>query len=289
MIKHYTNPIDKIQSSDVSQLVQMALQEDCPQHDITSEAIFFEQDFCRASLLTRENGVLCGIAIVDEIRRQSSGMFSYEFHLHDGDTFQSGQKLASIEGNLLTLLRVERVLLNFLQYLSGIATQTYEITRKYNQLVILDTRKTIPGYRKLAKYAVYCGGGSNHRIHLSEMAMLKDNHISMAGSIKNAVQSVRTKYPGVRVELEIDNLQQLEQAIQAQPDLLLLDNFSLEDTYTAVEKLNTDFPEVWIECSGGITPEKLESLAKIGGIGVSMGYLTHTNRFLDLSLDIEKL
>jgi nicotinate-nucleotide pyrophosphorylase (carboxylating) len=185
-------------------------------------------------------------------------------------------------------LRIERVLLNFLQYLSGIATEANKISKKYeNRLLIFDTRKTLPGYRKLAKYAVYIGGACNHRQNLSDMGLIKDNHVAMSGSILEAVSKIRKNFPDRKIELEIDGLFQLDEALKASPDIIMLDNFSIEDTKIAVEKIKLEKPNIRIECSGGITPEKLDALSNFGTIGVSMGYLTHTTRFLDLSLEIE--
>ncbi|MEM7184224.1 MAG: carboxylating nicotinate-nucleotide diphosphorylase [Spirochaetota bacterium] len=290
MIYHYTKAITHLALEDYQALVHTALVEDCPNHDVTSEAIFSSGEQCRARLVTREDGVLAGQDIVTEIERQNPDRFSFEFLKKDGEVFTAGSCLAVFEGQLNTLLRVERVLLNFLQYISGIASETNRLVQSYPGLTILDTRKTLPAYRKIAKYAVYCGGGSNHRINLSDMAMIKDNHVAMFGSIPKAVGAIREKFPKQKVELEIDSLQQLDAAILAAPDILLLDNFTLADTQSAIAQLRQKAPNIFIECSGGITPEKLQALSKLGeGIGVSMGYLTHTTRFLDLSLDIERL
>jgi nicotinate-nucleotide pyrophosphorylase (carboxylating) len=133
---------------------------------------------------------------------------------------------------------------------------------------------------------VHTGGGWNHRIDLSDMAMIKDNHVAKAGSMKLAIAKIREKFPKKKVELEIDRIDQIEEALASKPDILLLDNFSLEDTKLAVEKIHTSSPDMWIECSGGITPSKLQALNEIGKIGVSMGYLTHTTRFCDLSIEV---
>ncbi len=290
MKRYYTKPVDKLEAGDYSRLVSLALEEDCPAGDITSESIFQEKDKCKARLISREDGIFCGMGVVSEICRQTGSKFNFAFQKKDGEAFSKNDTILTIEGSLIVILKVERVMLNFLQYLSGISTQTDTLVRRYNKrLLILDTRKTLPGYRKLAKYAVYTGGGANHRLDLSDMAMLKDNHVAMAGSIENAVRKIRTKFPGKMVEVEVDHISQIDEAIKSGAEIILLDNFTVKDSILAIEKIKTMNPSVLIECSGGITPEKLETLSQFEGIGVSMGYLTHTTRFLDLSLEVEKL
>jgi nicotinate-nucleotide pyrophosphorylase (carboxylating) len=288
MDRFYTNPISKLEPSDFTNLVRLALKEDMPEKDITSESIFSTEQKASATLIAKEAGVLAGTIVVEELKRQTGNLFSYKILKQDSETFKPKDTLLTLEGSLIMILRVERVLLNFLQYLSGIATEANKISKKYeNRLLIFDTRKTLPGYRKLAKYAVYAGGACNHRQNLSDMGLIKDNHVAMSGSILDAVAKLRSNFPNKKVELEIDGLFQLDEALKASPDIILLDNFSLDDTRTAVERIKLEKPNIRIECSGGITPEKLDSLSEIGSIGVSMGYLTHTTRFLDLSLEIE--
>jgi len=288
MDRFYTAPISNLTPSDFTDLVRLALTEDKPENDITSESIFSTEQKCTATLIAKEEGVLAGLAVIEELKSQTGNLFNYTIHKKDGDTFQNKDTLINLEGNLIVILRIERILLNFLQYLSGIATEANKISKKYeNKLLIFDTRKTLPGYRKLTKYAVYLGGACNHRQNLSDMALIKDNHVAMSGSIKEAVSKVRKKFPNKKIELEIDGLHQLDEALIASPDIIMLDNFNIEDTKLAVEKIKLEKPNIRIECSGGITPEKLDRLSKIGIIGVSMGYLTHTTRFLDLSLEIE--
>lgn len=288
MDRFYTNPISKLEPSDFTNLVSLALEEDMPEKDITSESIFSREQKASATLIAKEAGVLAGTIVVEELKRQTGNSFSYKILKQDSEAFKPKDTLLTLEGSLIVILRIERVLLNFLQYLSGIATEANKISKKYeNRLLIFDTRKTLPGYRKLAKYAVYTGGACNHRQNLSDMGLIKDNHVAMSGSILDAVSKLRSNFPNKKVELEIDGLFQLDEALKASPDIILLDNFSLEDTRTAVARIKLEKPNIRIECSGGITPEKLDSLSEIGSLGVSMGYLTHTTRFLDLSLEIE--
>ena len=191
-----------------------------------------------------------------------------------------------MEAYIIDLLKLERVVLNFLQYLSGIATETSRLVSNYPGLRILDTRKTLPGYRKLVKYAVYCGGGWNHRQNLSDMALIKDNHLSVS-SIVESVSKIRDRFPEKKIEVEVDNFTQLKEAISSTPDLIMLDNFQSDDIKKAVIMIREISPEIMIECSGSMTPEKLKNISDLKDIGVSMGYLTHTTRFLDLSLEIQ--
>jgi nicotinate-nucleotide pyrophosphorylase (carboxylating) len=286
--RYYTNPISRLSLEDYLPLIRMGLTEDCPESDITSESIFSESEKGQAVLVTREKGVFCGAGAFDCFHEIFRDSFLFELKVQDGERIEPGAVIAKVSGNLLALLRIERVLLNMIQYLSGIASATRAIVDRYPSLLILDTRKTLPGYRLLVKYAVYMGGGANHRIHLSDMGLIKDNHVALAGSIQSAVQKIRSRYPERKIELEIDTLSQLDEAILSRPDIILLDNFSIDETKKAVHALKEKAPSIQVECSGGITPEKLKALSEIGDIGVSMGYLTHTTRFMDLSLEIEK-
>ncbi|WCL48642.1 carboxylating nicotinate-nucleotide diphosphorylase [Leptospira sp. GIMC2001] len=286
-IRGYTDPISHLELTDYFPILDLAIAEDAPEGDITTESIFSEDKIISGVLNSREAGVLCGIGVLDAINDRFGKVLSMEVWMKDSELLLPGSKIAKITGSVRILLRVERILLNILQYLSGIASVTNKIVNEYPNIRILDTRKTLPGYRKLSKYAVYTGGGWNHRINLSDMAMIKDNHVQAIGSIKHAVEMIRAKHKNKKIELEIDNLNQLDEAIESQPDIILLDNFTITDTKIAVEKLRSSSSSIFIEASGGITPEKLKALSEIGDIGVSMGYLTHTTKFLDIGLDLE--
>lgn len=289
--RHYTQPIQQIQRSDCETLLRLAFLEDAPYGDPTSEAIFPQDSQGRARIFPKEAGVVCGLAILPFMREIYQEITGYKVDLttqkNDGDEFSIGETLLELSGSTRALLRLERPLLNFLQYLSGIATTTASIMGRANpEISILDTRKTLPGYRRLAKYAVYCGGGTNHRIDLSEMVMLKDNHIQEAGGIENAVKNVRSKFPNLPIEVEVDHLSQLPEALVSSPNFLLLDNMDLETTKKAVDLIRKHSANIRIELSGGIKPENLRDLSTLGEVGVSMGYLTHTTRFLDLSMEM---
>lgn len=286
MERAYTSPVSSLSPSDFQALVDLAWSEDLPYGDITSESLFVSGEKAKARLFSKSSGVVCGLGVIPVLLQKENNKLSWEEVLKDGDPIQANATIGFLEGELISILKVERILLNFLQYLSAIATNAFLVSQKYPDLMILDTRKTLPGYRKLAKYAVFMGGGSNHRLNLSEMAMIKDNHVAKAGSIDSAVQSIRAKNPNKKIELEIDRLEQLTEAIASKPDIILLDNFSETETEIAIERLRKEAPQLRIECSGGITPEKLQFLTQWKGIGVSMGYLTHTVQFMDLSLEI---
>jgi nicotinate-nucleotide pyrophosphorylase (carboxylating) len=284
----YTTPISVLRLEDFFPILELALLEDAPHGDVTSDSIFPKDHQSKARLNARENGVLCGIGVLEALADKFKNDFSFELGCIDGSELFPGTMIAELQGSTRILFRLERILLNLLQYLSGIATTTSIIVRKYPNLKILDTRKTLPAYRKFAKYAIHTGGGWNHRIHLSDMAMIKDNHIAAIGSITNAVKSIRNSHPEVKIEIEIDRLDQLDEAISNAPNIILLDNFSLADTKVAVGIIRNlpDSKSILIEASGNITPDKLSALSDIGGIGVSMGYLTHTTKFLDIGLDM---
>ncbi len=293
---HYTTPVSEIERSDCETLIRLALEEDSPTGDVTSESIFSESERGFARVSARESGVLCGakvIAILLDIDAQQSGArVDLHMRLQDGASFGPGETLLELRGPLRNLLRLERPILNFLQYLSGISTVVAAaVAQAGPDIAVLDTRKTLPGYRRLAKYAVYCGGGANHRISLSDMAMIKDNHVAAAGGVREAARRVRASRPATPLEIEIDSFDQLEEALAAEPKAILLDNMDRPALMRAIERIRaagTGHPGAatpLIEVSGGWTPERLKDLQGLGPLGVSMGFLTHTTRFLDLSLE----
>ena len=290
---HYTTPVSTLTRADCETLIRLALYEDSPNGDVTSDSIFPPVQEGRGVLRTREQGVLCGLPVVEMLLVIDAEKFrpiTMETAHRDGDSLSAGAEIAMLSGSLAVLLRLERVILNFLQYLSGISSVVAgAVERAGDRVFVLDTRKTLPGYRRLAKYAVFCGGGVNHRIHLSDMAMIKDNHIAASGGIRAAVDSIRGAHPGIGVEIEVDRLDQLPEALAARPQVLLLDNMRDAELRAAVESL-ARIPEgqrPLVELSGGWTPDELRALQLPIQVGVSMGYLTHTTRFLDIGLDIE--
>ncbi len=297
MRPHYTSPVTTIARSDCETLLRLAISEDAPAGDPTSEAIFGPERRASARLIAREPGVLCGVPLLrhlGEIFREMTGLeVDVRDAMADGSVFAKGDALLSIEGSVRGILRIERLMLNFLQYLSGIATVTHDaVSKSPPGVFVLDTRKTLPGYRRLVKYAVYTGGGTNHRIDLSEMAMIKDNHIAAAGSITRAMDQIAQKYPGLPIEVEVDSESQIPEALAKNPRVLLLDNMDAQRVRSAVALVKRlcaesgSTPPI-VEISGGWTPARLADLAGLDlPVGVSMGFLTHTTRFLDLSLEV---
>ncbi|MDH5654405.1 MAG: carboxylating nicotinate-nucleotide diphosphorylase [Spirochaetia bacterium] len=292
--RHYTQPVSEIHLKDCETLIRLALEEDAPAGDPTSESIFSEIDRGTARAVAKESGILCGMPLVEfilEIFLQITGKtVAFRPIYRDALSFNSGDTLFELEGSYISLLRLERVILNFVQYLSGISTVTAEALKSApDNVIVLDTRKTLPGYRKLAKYAVFCGGGSNHRIHLSDMAMIKDNHIAASGSLQNAINKILKKKPGLPIEVEVENQDQLETALENNVDVVMLDNMDHENLKHAFALIQKYENPPFIELSGSMTPKKLQEFKEYGHLGISMGYLTHTTRFLDISMDFSKI
>jgi nicotinate-nucleotide pyrophosphorylase (carboxylating) len=266
----------------VSQTVATALQEDVGSGDLTAQLIPADRT-ARATVITREDAVLCGTAWFDEVFRQIDSRVRVTWSARDADRVRADQQLCSLEGPARSLLTGERTALNFLQMLSATAT----VTRKYVDAVagtkcrILDTRKTIPGLRVAQKYAVRCGGGTNHRIGLFDAILVKENHIAAAGSIAGAVAEARRLNSQVLLEVEVENLTQLREALDARVDRVLLDNFSLDQMREAVKITNG---RTELEASGNLSLETLRSVAETGVDFISVGGLTKHVRAVDLSM-----
>jgi nicotinate-nucleotide pyrophosphorylase (carboxylating) len=270
----------------VSQTVATALQEDVGSGDLTAQLIPADR-VARASVITREDAVLCGTAWFDEVFRRIDSRVRVTWSLHDGDRARASQQLCTLEGPARGLLTGERTALNFLQSLSATAT----VTRTYVDAVagtkcrILDTRKTIPGLRLAQKYAVRCGGGTNHRIGLFDAILVKENHIAAAGSIAAAVSEARRVAAKVLLEVEVENLVQLREALDARVDRILLDNFPLADMRTAVQTTRAHAnARTELEASGNMSLETLRAVAETGVDFNSVGGLTKHVRAVDLSM-----
>lgn len=268
--------------ADIKQVVQHALSEDIGSGDVTA-ALIPENKRSRAQVICRENAILCGTAWFDEVFQQLDKNIQIEWQAADGDRVQADQVICLLEGNARHLLSGERVALNFLQTLSATATQTHE----YAQLIaetstqILDTRKTLPGLRTAQKYAVACGGGSNHRMGLFDAYLIKENHILAAGSIEQAVNQARNNRPDAPVEVEVENLDELRQAIDAGADQILLDNMTLD---TLREAVTITQGRAKLEASGGVNLDTVHSIASTGVDFISVGSLTKNIRAIDLSM-----
>jgi len=271
--------------NDLTVNVLAALAEDIGDGDVTAQLIEATKQVT-ANVITREAGVLCGRPWVDEVFRQVDASLKVTWHSADGDQTTPGQLLFTIAGNARGILTGERPALNFLQTLSGTATATAKTVSliKHTKASLLDTRKTLPGLRLGQKYAVSCGGGMNHRIGLYDAFLIKENHIEACGSIAGAIQSARALRPGMRVEIEVETLEQFHEAAFAQPDWIMLDNFSLADMRTAVQSNQP----VKLEASGGIENDQdLINIAETGVDYISVGALTKHVRAMDLSMRIQ--
>jgi len=274
---------------DLVEQVARALSEDVGSGDLTA-ALVPAGRMGRATVITREQAVLCGRPWVDEVFRQVDPSVRISWEAEEGADVAPGQRLFRLEGTARSLLTGERTALNFLQTLSGTATAT----RRYVQLVaglpcrILDTRKTVPGLRRAQKYAVRCAGGSNHRMGLYDGILVKENHIMAAGSIAAAVNAARAAGASVPVEVEVETLDELRQALDAGADMALLDEFSLDDLRAAVA-MNRAHPRgpMKLEASGNVTFDTLRSIAETGVDFISIGSLTKHVRAVDLSMRFE--
>ena len=270
------------------EMVRRALAEDLGPGDVTSQACLPADLVGRARIEAREAGVMSGLAVAEEVFRQLSAAVSFRALVAEGETFPAGARLAELEGPVRDLLAGERVALNFLQRLSGIAT----LTRRYveavagTKAVIVDTRKTTPGLRLLEKAAVRAGGGRNHRFGLSDGVLIKDNHLVAAGGIRPAVEAARAHaHHLLRIEVEVTSLEGLEEAIAAGAEAVLLDNMTVEQMAEAV-KLARGL--VLLEASGGVSLETVGAIAATGVDFISVGKLTHSAPALDLSLELER-
>lgn len=244
----------------------------------------------QADLAAREPGVLAGSQAVNLVCEAVDPGLKITWRMHDGEPFAQRDVLGSIAGPAPSLLIAERTALNFLQYLSGVATRTSQFVQAIAGLPakILDTRKTLPAYRLLAKYAVRMGGGQNHRMGLFDMVLIKDNHLAALGekrSLAEWVAIARSKQPGVPIEVEVDRLEQFDAVLSAEPDMILLDNMAPALMSEAVARRNAKAPRVLLEASGGVTLETVRAIAETGVDRISVGGLTHSVRALDIGLD----
>jgi nicotinate-nucleotide pyrophosphorylase (carboxylating) len=267
------------------EIIQAALREDMPDGDVTSESVIPPAAVSEAVLLAKEAGVLAGLPVCQRVFELVDGRVAFQPKFEDGLPFRKGDILARLKGPSISLLKGERTALNFLQRLSGIATAT----RRFVDAVagtkarILDTRKTTPGLRLLEKYAVRMGGGQNHRLNLSDMALIKDNHLRHVGSITEAVRRARENVrAGIKVEVEVTSFEESQEALAAGADIVMLDNMSLDEMKRVVASYAGRIP---IEVSGSVTLDRAREIAGIGVDFISVGALTHSSRALDISLE----
>lgn len=266
------------------ELILSALREDITSEDITTNSVMREYQLGEVELICKQDGVIAGLDVFKRTFELLDSKTEVTFTKKDGDTVKNGDKIGVVRGDIRVLLSGERTALNYLQRMSGIATYTRSIADllKGSKTKLLDTRKTTPNMRVFEKYAVKVGGGYNHRYNLSDGILLKDNHIGAAGGVKEAVQMAKEYAPFVRkIEIEVENLDMLKEALDAGADIIMLDNMSVEDMKEAVKLVRG---KAETECSGNVTKENVERLVDIGVDYISSGALTHSSPILDLSL-----
>ena len=266
------------------QLIRMALQEDITSEDVSTNAVMPTATKGTVELIAKEDGVIAGLDIYARVFTILDEKTEIDFHCKDGDEVKKGELMATVTGDIRVLLSGERVALNYLQRMSGIATYTRQVAKllEGSKVTLLDTRKTTPNCRVFEKYAVRVGGGCNHRYNLSDGVLLKDNHIGAAGSVTKAVQMAKEYAPFVRkIEIEVETLEQVKEAVEAGADIIMLDNMTPEVMKQAVELING---RAQTECSGNITKENIQKIREIGVDFVSSGALTHSAPILDISM-----
>lgn len=265
-------------------LLRQALQEDITSEDITTNAVMREAKKGEVELICKQDGIIAGLDVFARVFQLLDDTVVVRFKCKDGDAVTAGQQMAVVTGDIRVLLSGERVALNYLQRMSGIATYTKSIAGllEGSGTKLLDTRKTTPNMRVFEKYAVKVGGGYNHRYNLSDGILLKDNHIGAAGGVRQAVQMAKEYAPFVRkIEIEVENLEMVREAVEAGADIIMLDNMSPEEMKEAVQIING---RAETECSGNVTRENVEKLVDIGVDYISSGALTHSAPILDISL-----
>ena len=265
-------------------LIMMALQEDITSEDVSTNAVMPKAQKGKVDLICKQDGIIAGLDVYARVFTLLDDSTEVEFFCKDGDEVKAGQLMGIVTGDIRVLLSGERVALNYLQVMSGIATYTHEVAEllKGSKTTLLDTRKTTPNCRIFEKYAVRVGGGSNHRYNLSDGVLLKDNHIGAAGSITNAVRMAKEYAPFVRkIEVEVETLDQVKEAVEAGADIIMLDNMTTDQMRAAIDLIDG---RAETECSGNVTKENIERLISLGVDYISSGALTHSSPIMDISM-----
>mgnify|MGYP005750574079 CR=1 FL=1 len=265
-------------------LIMMALQEDITSEDVSTNAVMPKAQKGKVDLICKQDGIIAGLDVYARVFTLLDDSTEVEFFCKDGDEVKAGQLMGVVTGDIRVLLSGERVALNYLQRMSGIATYTHEVAEllKGSKTTLLDTRKTTPNCRIFEKYAVRVGGGSNHRYNLSDGVLLKDNHIGAAGSIINAVRMAKEYAPFVRkIEVEVETLDQVKEAVEAGADIIMLDNMTTDQMRAAIDLIDG---RAETECSGNVTKENIERLISLGVDYISSGALTHSSPIMDISM-----
>ena len=272
---------------DLSDLLQRAFSEDIGMGDLTTDAIFEKSESATGIYTAKADGVLAGLKIIKTGYQLIDPTIKVTLMKKDGHSVQKGDTIAKVQGPIRSLLTGERVILNFIQHVGGIATATDQVIKKLDDpaISVTDTRKTLPGLRSLQKYAVRCGGGRNHRFRLDDGVMIKDNHIKAAGSIGKAVEKVRNEIGHmVKIEVETESKGQVEEAVRVGADVIMLDNRT-PDEVIELRKIIPD--DIVVEVSGGITPDNIANYKGCGANVISLGWLTHSVQALDISFNLK--
>ncbi len=268
----------------VDPLILSALEEDITSEDVSTNSVMPSEKMGEVDLICKEDGVLCGIQVFERVFTLLDEKTEVTFFAEDGKNIKKGELIAKVKGDIRVLLSGERTALNYLQRMSGIATYTRKVAEllKGSNTTLLDTRKTTPNNRIFEKYSVRIGGGCNHRYNLSDGVLLKDNHIGAAGSVKKAVEMAKEYAPFVRkIEVEVENLEMVKEAVEAGADIIMLDNMTHSEIKEAMEYINK---RAEVEVSGNVTKENIAALTDLGVDYISSGALTHSSPILDLSL-----
>lgn len=274
-----------MKQEDIDRAIEVALREDMPEGDITSESIIPHSSVSEAIILAKGDGILAGIDVAKRVFEKIDSSIVFKKIVKDSQPFRKRDILARLKGNSISLLKGERTALNFLQRMSGVATATREFVEAVQgtRTKILDTRKTTPGLRFLEKYAVKMGGGMNHRFNLSEMVLIKDNHLKIIGSIAKAIKEAKEKVkPRIKIEVEVTDFNGAREAMKSGASMIMLDNMTLEKMKEIVDWIKGRIP---IEVSGKMNLEKVKAIASLGVDFISVGALTHSSRSVDISLE----
>ena len=270
---------------EIDTIIEAALKEDMPDGDVTSESLVPPESVSKAILLVKEDGILAGIDVAARVFWKIDPHVVFDKNVEDGSSIRAGDTLARIEGPSISLLKGERTALNFLQRMSGIATLTQKFVKSLegSQTQILDTRKTTPSLRSLEKYAVKMGGGTNHRLNLSDMVLIKDNHLKIVGNISEAVKRARDSVgPDLKIEIETTTLEEVKEAVRSGADMIMLDNMSPKRMREVVEWVDGKVP---LEASGNVKLSTIKEIASSGVDFISVGGLTHSYQSLDISME----
>jgi len=276
-----------IEQNVVDELIRWAFEEDIKDGDITTNAIFDEDQQANAVWRTKQPGIVAGLDVARAVFQALDAELEWFSKVEDGTRVKAGQRIVEMQGSCRAILTAERTALNLAQRMSGIATRTYQLVNAISdyKAKILDTRKTVPGLRQLDKYAVVAGGGTNHRMGLYDMALIKDNHIVASGGIETAVKMVRNQHPEVKIEVETTSLEEVKEALSVGVDIIMLDNMSTALMKEAVALIGD---KAKTEASGNITLQRIKEVAQTGVDYISVGALTHSVEAFDISQQFKK-